>query len=153
MVRTDLASFMNRSSLSHVVCDPDIELSVVVPCYNEEESLSELERRVCAICASTVKEKYELILVNDGSVDSTGEIIAEMARRNRRIVGVDLSRNFGHQIALTAGLSFARGRRIFVIDADLQDPPELLPEMMKVMDAGANVVYGKRQERAGESGI
>jgi polyisoprenyl-phosphate glycosyltransferase len=91
------------------------------------------------------------VLVNDGSRDRTAPLIAEMADRNPAVVGVDLARNYGHQIALTAGLAFARGQRIFVIDADLQDPPELLPEMMAKMDAGANVVYGRRIDRRGES--
>ena len=138
-------------SQSQVASDPNLRLSVVVPCYNEQESLAELERRVCAVCAATVQQSYELILVNDGSQDRTGEIIATMARRNEKIVGIELSRNFGHQIALTAGLAFARGQRILVIDADLQDPPELLPEMFKLLDEGANVAYGRRQERVGET--
>lgn len=131
--------------------DPNILLSVVVPCFNEEEVLSELERRLCAVCDAVVPDAYEIVLVNDGSRDRTGPIIAEMVQRNHRIVGVELARNFGHQIALTAGLSFARGQRILVIDADLQDPPELLPDMLKKMEQGANVVYGERSERHGET--
>jgi polyisoprenyl-phosphate glycosyltransferase len=130
---------------------PTLLLSVVVPCFNEQEVLAELERRLSKICDVAVSESYEIILVNDGSHDRTGEIIADMARRNPRIVGIELSRNFGHQIALTAGLSFARGRRIFVVDSDLQDPPELLPQMLRIMDEGANIVYGKRTARRGES--
>jgi len=128
-----------------------IALSVVIPCFNEQEVLAELERRVCGVCERVAPGAYEIVLVNDGSHDRTGEIIAEMAQRNPHVVGIELSRNFGHQTALTAGLSFARGSRIFVIDADLQDPPELLPDMMALMDRGANIVYGKRKERRGES--
>ena len=96
-------------------------------------------------------DRYELILVNDGSFDETWAILRELAHNDDRIVAVDLSRNHGHQLALSAGLSLARGERILVIDADLQDPPELLPEMMRLMDNGADVVYGQRVERDGET--
>ncbi len=141
-------------SPAHVPADPRIAVSVVIPCFNEEEVLPELERRLCKVCEAAVPgAAYELIFVNDGSRDRTGELMEEMAGRNSKIVGVELSRNFGHQIALTAGLSFARGQRIFVVDADLQDPPELLPEMMALMDGGANVVYGRRLNRHGESAL
>jgi dolichol-phosphate mannosyltransferase len=96
-------------------------------------------------------DDYELILVNDGSTDATWPMIRALTARDPRMVGVDLSRNFGHQRALTAGLSIARGEAVFVIDADLQDPPELLGEMMQLMDAGADVVYGQRLSREAES--
>ena len=139
--------------LRAVTPDPALLLSVVVPCFNEEDVLAELERRVTAVCEAAAPGSYEIVLVNDGSRDRTGALIAEASERNPSIVGVDLARNYGHQIALTAGLSFARGRRVLVIDADLQDPPELLPSMMAKMDAGANVVYGRRTERRGESGF
>lgn len=142
---------INVLSFAQASPDPSILLSIVVPCFNEEDSLIELERRLRNVCDQVAPGAYEIILVNDGSRDNTGESIVEMTRRNPRIVGVDLSRNFGHQIALTAGLSFARGSRILVIDADLQDPPEVLPDMLKLMDHGANVVYGKRVGRMGES--
>lgn len=126
-------------------------LSVVIPCYNEEEVLGELERRVTQVCGDVVGNDYELVLVNDGSRDRTWELIEEMGRRHPQIVGLDLARNFGHQLALTAGLRFARGERVLILDADLQDPPELLHDMMGHMDAGANVVFGQRIERSGES--
>jgi len=138
-------SFLQAPAESRII------LSVVIPCFNEQDDLAELERRLCKVCDEVVPEAYEIILVNDGSRDRTSEMIAEMVRRNPKFVGVDLSRNFGHQTALTAGLSFVRGQRVLVIDADLQDPPELLPDMLKLMDAGANIVYGKRTERHGES--
>jgi glycosyltransferase involved in cell wall biosynthesis len=137
--------------LRAVTPDPALLLSVVVPCYDEEDVLAELERRVVSVCERIAPGAYEIVLVNDGSRDRTAGIIAEMSARNGAIVGVDLARNYGHQIALTAGLSFARGKRILVFDADLQDPPELLDEMMARMDAGANVVYGRRIDRRGES--
>src|SRR5262249_14118174 len=139
---------------SHASVEPHIRLSAVVPCFNEQEVLPELERRLRLACEVAVgSNKYEIILVNDGSYYATGELMAIMSRRNENIIAIELSRNFGHQTALTAGLTFARGQRIFVLDADLQDPPELLPQMWKLMDAGANVVYGRRIERRGESWI
>lgn len=129
----------------------DIELSVVVPCYNEEAGLRELCRRVVEVCQRVCGESYELILVNDGSKDDSSQVIADLAEVNPAIVGVELSRNHGHQLALTAGLSLARGRSIFILDADLQDPPELLPVMMEKLKSGANIVYGRRIDRQGES--
>lgn len=126
-------------------------LSVVSPCYNEEESLGELHRRVSAVCRDTVGESYEIVLVNDGSRDRTWAMMAQMAARDPHVVAVNLSRNHGHQLALSAGLSVCRGQRILVIDADLQDPPELLPQMMARMDAGAEIVYGQRVSRDGET--
>src|SRR5215471_2178919 len=127
------------------------QLSVVIPCYNEQAVLHELHRRVTRACRSQVGDRYELVLVNDGSSDNTWAILQELAHNDDRIVAVDLSRNYGHQLALSAGLSLARGERILVIDADLQDPPEMLPEMMRLMDDGVDVVYGQRIERDGET--
>jgi glycosyltransferase involved in cell wall biosynthesis len=126
-------------------------LSVVVPCYNEEEVVFELHRRVTAVCRALVGNSYELILVNDGSTDRTWALLQTLAGCDGRVVAIDLSRNHGHQLALSAGLSLAQGQRILVIDADLQDPPELLPEMMQLMDDGADVVYGQRMQRDGET--
>jgi glycosyltransferase involved in cell wall biosynthesis len=126
-------------------------LSVTIPCYNEQAGLPELHRRVTAACKEAVGEDYEIILVNDGSRDGTWEAIQALATGDAHVVGVDLSRNFGHQAALTAALTLATGTRIFILDADLQDPPELLGDMMKIMDGGADVVYGKRRSRAGET--
>ncbi len=128
-----------------------VALSVVVPCYGEEASLPALYNRVTRVCAETAGDDYEIVLVNDGSKDRTWPLIALLAESDRHVVGVNLSRNHGHQIALTAGLAICRGGRILVLDADLQDPPELLPEMLRLMDAGADVVYGRRIERQGES--
>jgi len=126
-------------------------LSVVVPCYNEEAVLPELERRLEAVCQQTTGNDYEILLVNDGSRDRTWPAIQSIASRAPNVVGVNLSRNVGHQLAITAGLSLSRGERVLVIDADLQDPPELLPEMMAMMDGGADVVYGQRIEREGDA--
>ncbi|HWO99653.1 MAG TPA: glycosyltransferase family 2 protein [Methylococcus sp.] len=127
------------------------KLSVVVPCFNEEEVLAELYRRVTAICQTTVGQEYEIVLIDDGSQDNTWPLIVRLCESDPHMVGIRLSRNHGHQLALSAGLSITRGERVFIIDADLQDPPELLPRMMELMDAGADVVYGRRAQRAGET--
>ena len=126
-------------------------LSAVVPCYNEEAVLDELLRRLTAACEKAVGREFEIILVDDGSQDTTREKMRRAQAEDPRIVTVILSRNHGHQLALTAGLSLARGVRVFVLDADLQDPPELLAPMMARMDEGFDVVYGQRCSRAGES--
>jgi len=130
-------------------------LSVVAPCFNEEGVLPEFLQRV-GVVLEGVGGTVEIVLVDDGSRDATWQVMIEAAAKDRRIVAVRLMRNHGHQLALTAGLSVCRGERILIIDADLQDPPELLPEMMKLMDGvdgkgGADVVYGQRRERQGES--
>jgi polyisoprenyl-phosphate glycosyltransferase len=126
-------------------------LSVVVPCYNETEVIAELYTRVSATCRKLFPGDYEFILVNDGSTDATWASICMLADADNSVVGVNLSRNHGHQLALTAGLSICRGKRIFILDADLQDPPELLEQMLALMDEGADVVYGQRSERTAET--
>ncbi len=127
------------------------KISIVSPCYNEQESLAELYRRLTDICQLEAGDDYEIVLVDDGSTDETQSIIRSLFDDDPHIVGVFLSRNHGHQLALTAGLNICTGDRILIIDADLQDPPELLTDMMKLMDNGADVVYGQRQERQGET--
>ena len=126
-------------------------LSIVVPCYNEEDCLEELFRRLGDVAGEVAGDDYEIVLVNDGSQDGTWRLIKEAARSDPRVVGIDMSRNYGHQLALSAGLSYCAGERILVIDADLQDPPELLKEMMRLMDEGYDVVYGQRRRRDGET--
>jgi polyisoprenyl-phosphate glycosyltransferase len=126
-------------------------LSVVAPCYNEEGSLPAFVERTAAAARAAVGEKFELVLVNDGSRDSTWACIQALALTRPEVVGVNLSRNHGHQLAVTAGLTVARGERVLVIDADLQDPPELITPMMARMDDGYDVVYGRRRTRGGES--
>ena len=126
-------------------------LSIVIPCYNEEACIDELHRRVTAAAKAQVAEDYELILVNDGSKDGTWASMQRLAATDPRLVAVNLARNHGHQLALTAGLDLSRGDYILIIDADLQDPPELLSEMMAKMKAeNSDVVYGLRVSRAGE---
>ena len=131
---------------------PSVPLSIVVPCYNEEACLRELHVRLSRAAAATVGDSYEIVFVNDGSRDRTWEIMRELADSDPHLVAVNLSRNHGHQLALTAGLDLCAGQRILVIDADLQDPPELLGDMLARMDAeGADVVYAVRRARAGET--
>jgi dolichol-phosphate mannosyltransferase len=127
-----------------------VQVSVVVPCYNEEDVLESLLERTDAACRKVV-QSYEIVVVNDGSTDATWTILCEARKRYPRLLLVNLARNHGHQLALTAGLKECRGERILTMDGDLQDPPELLPEMMSLMDGGADVVYGKRRSREGES--
>ena len=129
-----------------------VALSLVVPCYNEADGLGELLRRTTTAAEAEFGDSYEIVLVDDGSADETWSKISEAADRDGHIVGVKLARNHGHQIALTAGLHVARGERVFVIDADLQDPPELIGPMHQVMQSEqADVVYGRRRTRSGET--
>jgi polyisoprenyl-phosphate glycosyltransferase len=126
-------------------------LSVVAPCFNEEGSLPAFVERTAAAARAAVGEAFEIVLVNDGSRDNTWPCIQALALTRPEVVGVNLSRNHGHQLAVTAGLTVARGERVLIIDADLQDPPELITPMMARMDEGYDVVYGRRRTRGGES--
>jgi dolichol-phosphate mannosyltransferase len=126
-------------------------LSIVAPCYNEEATLDAFVVRMLAAAHAACGDDFELVLVNDGSGDGTWPLIEAKARATAGVVGVNLARNHGHQLAVTAGLGLARGARVLVIDADLQDPPELLAEMMRRMDEGFDVVYGRRRARPKES--
>ncbi len=125
-------------------------LSAVVPCYDEEETLVALHERLSAACLDVCGNAHEIVLIDDGSKDGTWPLMLELAAKDPHIVLVRLTRNHGHQLALSAGLEVAAGDRILIIDADLQDPPELLSEMMTLMDEGADVVYGRRTQRKGE---
>ncbi len=124
--------------------------SIVAPIYNELENLPELYRRVKEVMDST-GESWELILVDDGSTDGSTEFIRELAKQDECIRPVIFARNFGHQIAITAGWDYARGKAVVIIDADLQDPPELILEMAKKWKEGNEVVFAVRAEREGES--
>jgi dolichol-phosphate mannosyltransferase len=124
-------------------------LSVVAPIYNERESVDELWRRLTPALASL--GPYEIVLVDDGSTDGTWEALRELALRDEHVRLLRLSRNFGHQIALTAGLDAARGEAVVLIDGDLQDPPELIPELVARWKEGFDVVYAVRERRDGES--
>lgn len=126
-------------------------LSVVIPVYNEEAGLDALVARVTAAAQDIFADRYEFILVNDGSKDASWAKICAHAERDPRIVAINLARNHGHQLALTAGLNHVRGEIIFVLDADLQDPPELLGPMLAKLREGHDVVYGQRVKRHGET--
>ena len=126
-------------------------ISIVVPCYNEEPVLRETHRRLSAVAAGLSPTRCELIYVNDGSGDQTPEILRQLQAGCADVRVVGLSRNFGHQIAVTAGLDSAAGDAVVVIDADLQDPPEVIPEMVGRWLDGYDVVYGMRTDRPGET--
>ena len=127
-----------------------ITYSIVAPIFNEKENLHELYRRVKEVMDST-NEPWELLLVDDGSTDGSTGIICELAQEDKRVRPIIFARNFGHQIAITAGWDYARGDAVVIIDADLQDPPELILEMAKKWREGYEVVYAVRAEREGES--
>src|SRR5690349_14126772 len=123
-------------------------LSVVAPVFNEQDLIGAFHERVCAALEGTA---FELVLVDDGSSDETPRLLAGIAARDPRVRVVELSRNFGHQTALTAGLDHARGDAVVMMDADLQDPPELIPRMLDHWRAGRDVIYAVREQREGES--
>ena len=127
-----------------------ITYSIIAPIYNELENIPELYRRVSEVMDST-SEPWELILVDDGSTDGSTQAIWDLAKNDKCIRPVIFARNFGHQIAITAGWDYARGDAVVIIDADLQDPPEVILEMAKKWKEGYEVVYAVRTEREGES--
>ncbi|HKI32383.1 MAG TPA: glycosyltransferase family 2 protein, partial [Gemmataceae bacterium] len=122
------------------------QISVVVPLYNEEENIPELYRRLSAALGGLLHD-YELVFVNDGSRDRTAELLNGLHARDARVTVIHLSRNFGHQPAVCAGLDHARGRGVVVMDGDLQDPPEVLGEFIDKWREGHDVVYAVRQNR------
>ncbi|MEO5773494.1 MAG: glycosyltransferase family 2 protein [Sphingomicrobium sp.] len=127
-------------------------LSIVVPCFNEEACIDTLHTRLTDAATKAVGSDYEIVLVNDGSRDGSWAMMEALSARDPHLVAVNLSRNHGHQLALTAGLDLCRGDTILIIDADLQDPPELLGPMLETMrEQQADVVYGVRKSRAGET--
>lgn len=124
--------------------------SIIAPIFNEHDSLPELHRRVSAVMDG-LGEPWELILVDDGSSDGSTDLIRQLAEQDERVRPVIFARNFGHQIAVTAGLDYARGDAVVIIDADLQDPPEVIPDLVARWREGYEVVYAVRTEREGES--
>jgi len=128
------------------------EFSVIIPAYNEQEVIRESYRRLTEVMRG-LGEPYELIFIDDGSRDKTAEILARICEQDKNAILIRFSRNFGHMPAITAGMDYARGRAVMVIDADLQDPPELFPTMIGKWREGYEVVYGKRTERKGETGF
>ncbi len=128
----------------------NIVLSIIVPIYNEEKIIQELYQRI-TYTAKTITDNYEILFINDGSRDTSLMHLVAISQQDEKAFFIDFSRNFGHQIAVTAGIDLCRGNAAVIIDGDLQDPPELIPEMYKKHQEGFNVVYGKRLERQGES--
>jgi dolichol-phosphate mannosyltransferase len=125
-------------------------ISVVVPCFNEEKVLAQFVERMSAACIAVAGNSYEIIIVDDGSQDATFALAQSLSNR-ADVIAARLPRNFGHQIAATTGLAMARGSYVLLIDADLQDPPELLARMFVLIKKGADVVYGRRIRREGET--
>ena len=125
-------------------------LSIIIPAYNEEEVLEEFYRRIVGV-VSKIGLPYELIFVNDGSKDRTLQLLTSLSQQNEHLVIIDLSRNFGKEIAVSAGIDFCRGDAVVIIDADLQDPPELIPELIEQWRLGYDNVYARRISREGES--
>lgn len=132
------------------MADVQPTFSVVAPVYNEEQLIAEFCRRVIA-ALEPLGEPFELVLVNDGCRDRSPEIMRELHERDPRIKVINFSRNFGHQIAITAGTDYAAGKAVIVIDSDLQDPPEVIPDLIARWREGYQVVYGVREEREGET--
>ena len=126
-------------------------ISILIPAYNEEEVLQHLFERLGKLADSTPNYQFEFLFVNDGSRDRTLEIIKSHARKDKRVSYVNLSRNFGKEIAMIAGLDHVTGDATVIIDADLQDPPELIPKMIKYWEDGYDDVYARRNSRAGET--
>jgi dolichol-phosphate mannosyltransferase len=127
-------------------------LSIVVPCFNEQACLQTLHARLTSAAQQSVGDDYEMVLVNDGSRDGSWAVMRELAAEDPHVVAINLSRNHGHQLALTAGLDLCSGKHVLIIDADLQDPPELLPAMLDTMrSSDADVVYGVRKSRRGDT--
>jgi dolichol-phosphate mannosyltransferase len=132
------------------VSTPRPELSVVVPAFNEEANVGPMHQRLVAALADLV-DGLEVVFVDDGSSDATWSRVRELAAADPRVRGIRFARNFGHQAALTAGVDAAAGRAVVIIDGDLQDPPEVIPEMVSRWREGSEVVYGQREAREGET--
>ena len=127
------------------------KISIIVPSYNEEEALPKLYERLTNTLKNVINYEFEILFVNDGSKDSTLNIIKDFRKQDKRISYVNFSRNFGKEIAIMAGLDYAIGDAVILIDADLQDPPEIIPELIKYWEEGYDDVYAKRKSRKGET--
>ncbi len=127
------------------------KISVVIPMYNEEEVVKTSYLRIQKVMEELKQYDYEILFVDDGSRDKTLSLLEEIAKENQKVKILSLSRNFGHQAAVTAGIQYVTGDAVIIMDADLQDPPELLPEMIALWEEGNEVIYGQRRSRKGES--
>jgi len=127
------------------------KVSVVIPMYYEEEVAEECYKRVKEVLTGLNDYEHEIVFVNDGSKDKTLEILEGIASKDSNVKVISFARNFGHQCAVTAGIKYVTGDAVVIIDADLQDPPELIPDMLKHWEEGYEVIYGKRKSREGES--
>ena len=127
------------------------KISIVIPVYNEEKVLEISYNKIKDILENIEQYDYEIVFINDGSKDSTFSILEKISNENNRVRVISFSRNFGQEAALTAGLKYVTGDAIVIIDADLQDPPELIPEMLKLWEQGNEVIYGKRKRRKGKN--
>jgi dolichol-phosphate mannosyltransferase len=128
----------------------NVDISVIIPIYNEEQIIQELYNRLQK-SVSQISQNYELLFVNDGSKDHSMLELIKLTQKNSRVFYINFSRNFGHQVAVTAGLDASKGKSVVIIDGDLQDPPELIVDLFKKHKEGYEVVYAKRRERKGES--
>jgi dolichol-phosphate mannosyltransferase len=128
----------------------NIKYSIIVPVFNEEEVIQKTYQRLITVMNST-NAPYELLFINDGSKDKTEEILIEIGRNDKKVKLINFSRNFGHQVAISAGMDYAQGEAVVIIDADLQDPPELILDMIEKWMEGYDVIYAKRLSRKGES--
>lgn len=126
-------------------------ISALIPAYNEEECLHELYKRVTAVLSKLENYDYEILIINDGSKDKTLEILQELHDKDSHIQYVNLARNYGKEIAMAAGFDYVKGDVVVILDADLQDPPELIPDMISYYEAGYDDIYGRRKSRKGET--
>ena len=129
------------------------KITIIIPAYNEEESLEKLYDRLSKVVNEITNYEFEMLFINDGSKDRTKEILKELREKDNRVSYVNFSRNFGKETAMMAGMDYAKGDAVVFIDADLQDPPELIPELIKYWEQGYDDVYAKRRSRKGETFI
>lgn len=129
------------------------KITIIIPAYNEEESLEKLYDRLSKVVNGITNYEFEMLFINDGSKDRTKEILKELREKDNRVSYVNFSRNFGKETAMMAGMDYAKGDAVVFIDADLQDPPELIPELIKYWEQGYDDVYAKRRSRKGETFI
>ena len=127
------------------------KISIIVPMYYEEQVADECYKRLILVLKKLANYDYEIVFINDGSNDKTLQILSNIAKNDKNVKVISFSRNFGHQCAVTAGLKYVTGDAVVIMDADLQDPPELIPEMVKLWEDGNDVIYGKRKKREGET--